>query len=38
MDFIIKHKKQLAVIVLNIVGFILCHLLLSLWTRNKNNI
>ena len=37
MDFIIKHKKQLAVIVLNIVGFILCHLLLSLWTSSYDN-
>lgn len=37
MDFVIKHKKQLVVIVLNIVGFILCHLLLSLWTSNYDN-
>lgn len=37
MDFAIKHKKQLAVISLNIVGFILCHLLLSLWTSSYDN-
>lgn len=37
MDFAIKHKKQLVVIALNIVGFILCHLLLSLWTSSYDN-
>ena len=37
MNFITKHKKQLVVIVINIIGFILCHLLLSLWTISYNN-
>lgn len=37
MDFVIKHKRQLVVIALNIVGFILCHLLLSLWTSSYDN-
>lgn len=37
MNFIAKHKKQLVVIALNVIGIILCHLLLSLWTISYNN-
>lgn len=37
MNFIIKHKNQFIVIVLNIIGVILCQLLLGLWHKNYNN-
>ena len=37
MSFIIKHKKYFVVILFNIIGVILCHLLLGLWNKNYNN-